>query len=88
MAINYAWVDAESTLLKCIDDSKPDTTKFFPTDTLNRDYRAYLEWVAEGNTALPYVEPPEPVDARTDAEKLEDAMGLTVAEIKAVLGIY
>lgn len=27
----------------------------------NRDYREYLEWVAEGNTPEPYVEPPVPV---------------------------
>ena len=24
-----------------------------PMDTSNADYRAYLEWVAKGNTALP-----------------------------------
>jgi len=30
-----------------------------PNDDGNRDWRAYLQWVAAGNTAAPYV--PEPV---------------------------
>jgi len=30
-----------------------------PDDDGNRDWRAYLQWVADGNTAAPYV--PEPV---------------------------
>ena len=29
-----------------------------PPDPANRDYRAYLAWVAAGNTATPYVAPP------------------------------
>ena len=29
-----------------------------PADPANTDYAQYLRWVAEGNTPLPYVEPP------------------------------
>lgn len=32
---------------------------FIPTDSGNRDYREYLDWVAQGNTPNPYV-PPAP----------------------------
>lgn len=28
-----------------------------PPDVNNCDYQHYLEWVAQGNTAIPYVEP-------------------------------
>jgi hypothetical protein len=36
---------------------------FIPTDPENSDYAAYLEWLAEGNTAkewTPHYEPPSP----------------------------
>ena len=55
---------------------------FIPTDTGNRDYREYLDWVAAGNTPLPAPEPIVP----TPAEKLA-ASGLTVDELKTLLGI-
>lgn len=55
---------------------------FIPTDTGNRDYQAYLAWVEEGNTPLPAPEPIVP----TPAEKLA-ASGLTVDELKALLGL-
>ena len=31
-----------------------------PPDPANLDYAAYIEWVAAGNTAAPYVAPPAP----------------------------
>ena len=56
-----------------------------PPDPGNRDYREYLEWVEEGNTPEPAPEPPAPVEL-TPAEKLA-ASGLTVAELKDLLGL-
>ena len=89
MAITYTWQDADETSLKYVDDSTtPDTELFIPVAAGNRHYAAYLAWVADGNTATAYVAPPVVADSRTDTEKLEQLTGLTVAEIKAVLGIY
>ena len=82
MTYTYTWTDAEQTGLLREDEN--GNTAFVPAAEGNRHYAAYL---ASGETASPYVAPaaaPEP----TDAEKLERATGLTVAEIKAVLGLY
>jgi hypothetical protein len=56
-----------------------------PADEANTDYQAYLAWVAEGNAPNPYVPPPEPAPL-TPQEKLA-AAGLTVDELKTLLGI-
>ena len=82
MTFTYTWANAEQTNLKRIHaDGQFD---LIPADPLNTDYAAFL---ASGETAADYVEPPAPVDARTDEQKLEQATGLTVTELKAVLGI-
>ena len=61
-------------------------TAFVPAESKNRHYRAIQAWVDEGNVIDPYVAPPAPPPL-TDTQKLEQATGLTVAEIQAVLGI-
>jgi hypothetical protein len=53
MTYTFTWVDAEQTLLKR-ECSESDAYAFIPRDELNRDYREYLEWVAEGNTPEPF----------------------------------
>ena len=82
MTFTYTWANAEQTSLKREDAE--GNIAFVPVAEGNRDYAAFL---ASGETAADYVEPPAPVDSRTDEQKLEDATGLTVDEIKAVLGI-
>ena len=37
--------------VSCIKDTESEPTKFIPLDTSNTDYKEYLAWVAEGNTA-------------------------------------
>jgi hypothetical protein len=58
---------------------------FIPPDPANTDYAAYLTWLEAGNTPEPAPEPPIPVDP-TPAEKLA-ASGLTVEELKQLLGL-
>ena len=58
---------------------------FIPPDPGNTDYRDYLNWLDEGNTPEPEPEPPAP-PVLTPAEKLA-ANGLTVAELKELLGL-
>jgi len=56
-----------------------------PADKSNSDYAAYLAWLEAGNTPDPAPIPVAPVPL-TPAEKLA-ASGLTVEELKALLGL-
>jgi hypothetical protein len=58
---------------------------FIPPDPDNRDFTEYTAWLEAGNTPEPAPEPPAPVHL-TPAEKLA-ASGLTVTELKALLGL-
>jgi len=58
---------------------------FIPQDSANTDYTTYLEWVAAGNEPDP-APVPAPAPVLTPAEKLA-ASGLTVAELKELLGL-
>ena len=56
-----------------------------PPDGGNRDYREYLDWLDAGNTPEPAPIPPTPPVLTTE-QKL-NAAGLTVAELKTLLGL-
>lgn len=58
---------------------------FIPFTPGNTDYAAYLAWLDEGNTPEPAPAPPAPPVLTTE-QKLE-AAGLTVAELKELLGL-
>jgi hypothetical protein len=67
------------TILRLTDNAS------IPPDPANTDYAAYLQWVEQGGTPEPAPEPEPPVEL-TPAEKLA-ASGLTVAELKSLLGL-
>lgn len=80
MSYTYTWSDAEKTSLKREDAD--GNVAFVPVDEGNRDY---AEFKASKARAAAYKAPPAPKPP-TPAEKLE-ASGLSVAELKALLGI-
>ena len=80
MSYTYTFANAEETSLQREDDQ--GNISWVPTDPLNRDY---AEFLSSGATAAAYVEPPAPPEP-TPEEKLA-AAGLTVDELKGLLGI-
>ena len=71
-----------STILRLLDSAS------IPADPANTDYAAYLIWLSEGNTPLPYVEPPAPPNQFTSLEYLdlftEDEQ---IAVVSATMGV-
>jgi hypothetical protein len=80
MTYTYTWSNAEQTILKREDEN--GNIAFVPTDPGNRDY---VEFCNCGATAADYVAPPEP-EPLTAEEKL-NAAGLTVEELRGLLGL-
>ena len=58
---------------------------FISPDPNNTDYQVYLRWLEEGNTPLP--PDPEPTPEPLTAQQKLEAAGLTVEELKGLLGL-
>ena len=62
-----------------------ENNTYIPFDSANTDYQQYLKWLEEGNEPLPPDPIPEP-EPLTAQQKLE-AAGLTIEELKGLLGL-
>ncbi len=80
MTYTYAWLNSEQTSLTRTNEEGHTAT--IPADPANGDY---AEFLSTGATAAAYVAPPAPA-ALTAEEKLEQS-GLTVDELKELLGL-
>ena len=80
MTYTYTWSNAEQTILKREDEN--GNIVFIPTSPGNRHYVEFCNCDA---TAADYVAPPEP-EPLTAEEKL-NAAGLTVEELRGLLGL-
>ena len=80
MSYTYEWANAEKTTLKRT--AEDGSVAWVPTDPANRDY---AEFKASKARAKAYKAPPAPPEP-TPEEKLA-ASGLTVDELKALLGL-
>ena len=82
MTFPYTWANAEQTSLKREDAD--GNIAFVPAAEGNRDY---AEFLASGETAADYVEPPEPAALTTEEKvnRLLSDYGLSRNELKAAL---
>lgn len=80
--MTYVFGNTEKTSIGQIN---PDGTTTWIGGNDSPLYQAYLAWVDEGNTPDPAPVPPAPVEP-TAEEKLK-ASGLTVDELKSLLGL-
>lgn len=69
-----------STSIKRLSDNA-----FIPQDPANTDYQQYLKWLEEGNIPLPA--DPEPTPEPLTAQQKLEAAGLTIEELKELLGL-
>ena len=69
-----------STTIKRLSDNA-----FIPPDPANTDYQEYLRWLEEGNTPLP--PDPTPESEPLPAQQKLEAAGLTIEELKGLLGL-
>lgn len=58
---------------------------FIPPDPANTDYQQYLAWLEEGNEPLP--PDPEPTPEPLTAQQKLEAAGITIEELKELLGL-
>ena len=73
MTITYQWANVEQSTIKYTDDSTtPDTVKYIPVDTGNRDYQDYLTWEV-GNDITAYSHPGYDTIANARSSRISDA---------------
>ena len=79
--MSYTWANAEQTGLIYTDG---DVTIGIPVNPANRHY---VEYLASGETAAPYVEPPAPPELTTEEKinNLLSAYGLSREELQEAL---
>jgi hypothetical protein len=78
--MNYKFLNQEQTIVGRIDD---DGLMRITGDAIR--WEEYLKWLEEGNTPLPPDPEPEP-EPLTPQQKLE-AAGLSIEELKELLGL-
>ena len=78
----YQWTNSEQTCLRRTDAD--GSVVVVPADEANSDYAAYL---ASGEEALPYVEPPppEPLTTEQKVDNMLSAFGLSREEMITAL---
>ena len=84
MTIYYEWANEGQTSIKYTDDSTtPDTVKFIPVATGNRDYQEYLTWEAvSGNDITAYSHPGYDTIANARSARIADARSAIEAWVK------
>ena len=71
------YAQADQSVINVVRDGK---TRTVPADPANRDYRAVLAWIADGNSVGAYVAPAPPT-----ADKIYDAVIQTERVLRAVV---
>jgi len=82
MNYDYSYLDAENTIIRRKDDQ--GNIVYIPVSPGNSDYAKFL---SSGATAAPYVERPEQTPPEPTPEEKLARSGLTVEELKGLLGL-